>query len=142
MSTAASATVPCIAIVQRAAEPAHAAAGALMSQLALESIALPAVGDAGVSQMMEELAAAREASFAVVVAGSDLTTPGDLLQLGFLLGAIGPQRLALLVSGSPQLPPQLQGIPAYPLDEGGLWRLLLARQMRQAGLPVDLNKAV
>jgi hypothetical protein len=28
------------------------------------------------------------------------------------------------------------------MDESGLWRLLLAREMRQAGLDVDMNRAM
>jgi hypothetical protein len=146
MSTAASAPAGApaarIAIVQRASDSAHGDVAGLMAQLELEAVGLPAVRDAGVASLMDKLAAARESGFAVIVAGGDLTTPGDLLQVGFLLGAIGPQKLALLLAGSPKLPAQLEGIPAYTLDDGGLWRLLLARQMRQAGLPVDLNRAM
>jgi len=28
------------------------------------------------------------------------------------------------------------------MDDAGLWRLLLAREMRQAGLDVDMNRAL
>jgi hypothetical protein len=30
----------------------------------------------------------------------------------------------------------------HPMDDGGLWRLLLAREMKQAGLSVDMNRAL
>lgn len=139
---AATELAPRVAIVQRATDTAHSATAALMAQLELEAVELPAVGDQGVAGMMQKLAAARDAGFALIVAGNDLNEPGDLLQIGFLLGAVGPQRLCLLVAGSPTLPPQLEGIPRVALDDGGLWRLLLARQMRQAGMTVDMNKAV
>jgi hypothetical protein len=29
-----------------------------------------------------------------------------------------------------------------PIDDDGLWRLLLARELKKAGLEVDLNKAL
>ena len=40
------------------------------------------------------------------------------------------------------------GVPSQPnlfyitFDNGGVWKLLLARQMKQAGLDIDLNKAL
>jgi hypothetical protein len=64
-----------------------------------------------------------------------------LLELGFLLALHPAARLCMLLPANTEgaVPP---GVTSLPLDDGGLWRLLLARQMRQAGLEVDLNRAI
>ena len=64
-----------------------------------------------------------------------------LLETGFLLGVLGAPRVCLLLrqAGSS---PGLDSLNRIALDAGGLWRLLLAREMKQAGLDIDLNKAL
>jgi hypothetical protein len=36
----------------------------------------------------------------------------------------------------------LKGATRITVDEAGVWRLLLAREMKRAGLDVDLNRAI
>ncbi|HKC64277.1 MAG TPA: hypothetical protein VKB86_11595 [Pyrinomonadaceae bacterium] len=35
-----------------------------------------------------------------------------------------------------------QGVVYIPTDSGGAWRLLLAKEIREAGIEIDLNKAL
>jgi hypothetical protein len=35
-----------------------------------------------------------------------------------------------------------QGVLFIPLDAGGAWRIALAREIKQAGIEVDLNLAI
>ena len=63
------------------------------------------------------------------------------LEAGFLLGALGASRVCLLVAGS-SAAPGLEPLTRISFDTGGVWKLLLARELRQAGLPVDLNLAL
>lgn len=67
--------------------------------------------------------------------------PELLLELGYVLGQLGRSRVCFLVSGEAKIP-AWQGITNLRMDEDGLWHLLLARAMKQAGLDVDLNRAV
>jgi hypothetical protein len=83
---------------------------------------------------LDALEALRQADFALVL------QTDRLLEVGFLLAVVGRQRLRVLqAAGSSDA---LPGVPQLTLDDGGLWRLLLAREMKQAGLAVDLNKAM
>ncbi|MEZ0309371.1 MAG: hypothetical protein ACAH21_15715, partial [Ramlibacter sp.] len=78
--------------------------------------------------------------FAIVLVGAD--APGALmLEIGYLLGSLGRERLCFMVAGKAELA-ELEGVVRHAMDDTGVWRLLLARQMRQAGLDVDLNRAL
>ena len=46
------------------------------------------------------------------------------------------------MSGKPELPAELALVPRHGMDDAGLWHLLVAREMRKAGLDVDMNKAL
>lgn len=67
--------------------------------------------------------------------------PALLMELGHVLATVGRSHVCFLLSGVGK-PPAWQGISNLRLDDEGLWHLLLARAMKQAGLDVDLNRAV
>ena len=80
-----------------------------------------------------------------MLAAEDLSPnprPALLLEIGFLLGSIGRGRLCFLVAGKPEAVPELGAVARHTMDDAGVWRLLLAREMKQAGLEVDLNRAL
>jgi cell division septation protein DedD len=106
-------------------------AAELLDQLGLTTATIDAPS-------IERLDAARSAGFAIVVAGKD-SGDATMLAVGFMLGLLGRSRIVLL-GGEP--PAALTGCFHVPLDDGGLWRLLLAREMKKAGLEVDLNRAI
>lgn len=64
-------------------------------------------------------------------------------EFGYFSGALGRARVAALVAdGELEQPSDLQGviyIPVATVEDMG-WRIALAREMRAAGLDVDLNK--
>ena len=103
----------------------------LLSQLGLE----PAVID---SPSIERLDAVRDTGYAIVLPTKDA---GDamMLAIGFILALLGRQRIVLLGGEAPDA---LKGATHIEVDDGGLWRLLLAREMKRAGLEVDLNRAL
>jgi predicted nucleotide-binding protein len=82
---------------------------------------------------LDSLEALRQADFALVLQAD------RQLEIGFLLGALGRSRICVLQAGEGQ--DSLPGVPHHPLDESGVWKLLLAREMKKCGLEVDLNKA-
>lgn len=64
-----------------------------------------------------------------------------VLELGFFLGALGRQRVCVLHTGDIELPSDYSGVLFLPLDNGGAWRFMLAKEMKAGGIQVDLNLA-
>ena len=61
-------------------------------------------------------------------------------ELGHFEGKLGRDRICLLVTPGVDIPSDLRGIAFYELDRGGGWQYKLAKEFRDAGFPVDLNK--
>jgi hypothetical protein len=142
MSTPASATgTHRVAIVSRA-DDASQAARAFVEQLGLQAVAIE---PSGAGSVVAQLDGMRELDFAIVMlSASDLGegSRSAFLSIGFLLGVLPRGRLCCLLADPSAPVAELEGMPRHAIDAGGLWRLLLAREMRQAGLDVDMNKAL
>ena len=61
-----------------------------------------------------------------------------ILELGYFMGRLGRERTAALSEQRTERPSDIHGMLYIPLD--GNWELRLAKEMRDAGLPVDLNQ--
>lgn len=64
-----------------------------------------------------------------------------VLELGFLMGTLGRHRVCVLHAGDLELPSDYSGVLYLPLDAGGAWRFLLAKEMKASGMRMDLNLA-
>ncbi|MEZ6193959.1 MAG: nucleotide-binding protein [Phycisphaerales bacterium] len=64
-----------------------------------------------------------------------------LFELGYFLGLLNRQRVCALYSPGVEIPSDYQGVLFIPADEAGAWKLQLAKEMKAAGLPVDMNDA-
>lgn len=106
-----------------------------MEQLGLEASILDAVS-------IDQLEGLRSVGFLLLLPGNKPDSPAAMLAIGFMLAALGRSRIACLLSEEDRLPDVLKGATSIAVDEAGLWRLLLAREMKRAGLEVDLNRAV
>jgi len=126
-----------------------------LEQLGLRPIILherPSSGDT----IVEKLDRHGDAAYAVV-----LLTPDDVgglsssqpalkprarqnvvLELGYFIGRLGRQRTCALVVEGVEIPSDYSGVVYIPLSRSDEWRFLLARELRAAGLPVDMNKIV
>jgi predicted nucleotide-binding protein len=134
-------------------EAAKDAVARVISQLSFEPIILQEQPNQGrtVIEKFEEYA---DVAFAVV-----LLTPDDvgavkiasaspqararqnvILELGFFIARLGRERVYVLYKGDVEIPSDFSGILWTPMDAGGAWRFQLGREMRAAGLSVDLNK--
>jgi predicted nucleotide-binding protein len=71
--------------------------------------------------------------------GEDAAT---MLSIGFMLAALGRQRICLLAAADQATSSVLDGVLRVAPEDTGVWRLLLAREMKRAGLDIDLNKAL
>ena len=141
-----------VAVVCHHDAQAHAAARDLVQQLDLQAVPQPEPSRSADDPFFSRLEDLSQLQYAIVIlpAGAldassgilQTLSPQILLELGFLLGALGRNRLCLLISGPATPAPVWNGITSLPMDEAGLWRLLLARAMKQAGLDVDLNRAL
>ena len=65
-----------------------------------------------------------------------------ILELGYFLGGLGRERVCVLYKEGVELPSDIQGIVYVPMNNPNEWQLQLAREMGQAGVPIDLNKLV
>ena len=103
--------------------------------------------------VIEKIEANRDVGFAVV-----LLTPDDvgrsvkeeelkprarqnvLLELGYFICHLGRDRVCTLRRGNVDIPSDFAGVVWENMDDGGGWRLSLARELKAAGHEVDLNK--
>ncbi|MGO8702623.1 MAG: TIR domain-containing protein [Candidatus Brocadiia bacterium] len=65
-----------------------------------------------------------------------------VLELGYFLGKLGRPNVAALYDESVELPSDYRGVDYVKIDAEGAWKLKLAKELKAAGLPVDMNKAI
>ncbi len=63
-----------------------------------------------------------------------------VLELGFFMAQLGRNRVTVIQESGVEIPSDYRGVLFLPLDDAGAWRFLLARELRAAGLEIDLNK--
>ena len=63
-----------------------------------------------------------------------------VLELGYFWRGLGRERMCVLYKEGVELPSDIHGILYVPMDSSNGWQLQLAKEMKQAGLPVDLNR--
>jgi len=124
-----------------------------LNRLELNSIILHEQPNQG-RTILEKLEYYSSVAFAVV-----LLTPDDIggpssdsdkllprarqnvvFELGYFIGKLGRERVCALHSEGVELPSDFAGVAYVPLDRGGAWKVMLAREIKAAGLDVDLNK--
>lgn len=59
---------------------------------------------------------------------------------GFLIGKLGRDRVVALVDGALELPNDISGVVYIKMDAAEAWQLQLAKEMKQAGFDIDMNK--
>ena len=99
---------------------------------------------------------ASKAAFAVVLltpddVGYPVGKPDDskrrarqnvILELGYFSGSLGRANVCVLYKGEVDIPSDYIGVAYVQMDDAGSWRFTLAKELRQAGLQVDLNDLV
>lgn len=68
--------------------------------------------------------------------------PNVLFELGYFIGTLGRDRVCALHETGVEILSDYSGVLYITLDATDAWRLQLAKEMKAAGLPVDLNNAI
>jgi len=63
-----------------------------------------------------------------------------VLELGYFIGLLGRARVCALLKSDIEIPNDFAGVLYKPMDAKGAWRFELAREIKAAGIDVDLNK--
>lgn len=63
-----------------------------------------------------------------------------ILELGYFMGKIGRKRVCVLYEKSVELPSDYYGVVYIEIDDRGAWRYALGKELKEAGLQVDLNR--
>jgi len=83
--------------------------------------------------------------------GADVSTKDELqprarqnvvFEMGYFIAKLGRERVRALYSEGVELPSDYQGVLYTKLDPAGAWQIELAREIKAAGIDVDLNKLV
>ena len=136
-------------------ESARETTARFLEKLKLEPIILHEQPNAG-RTIIEKVERYAEVAFAVV-----LLTPDDvgglnsapqmlkprarqnvILELGYFLGRLGRSHVAALLKGDVEKPSDYDGVLYLRMDDAGAWKILLARELKTAGLNIDLNDTV
>lgn len=126
-----------------------------LERLGLEPIILHEQANEG-KTIIEKFEVHSAVDFAVVLLTPDdmgypldkpeLTQPrarqNVIMELGFFLGSLGRGKVAVLYKKGVEIPSDYQGVAFISLDESDGWHLQLARELKKAGLNVDLNRVV
>jgi predicted nucleotide-binding protein len=120
-----------------------------LEKIGLEAIILherPNVGRHLLTKFQQE---AGDVGFAVVLITPDDTCsgPGEpqssrprqnvVFELGFFIGKLGTARVAALVKGEVEKPSDFDGVGYITMDQGGGWKVELARELRGAKMSFD-----
>jgi predicted nucleotide-binding protein len=144
-----------IFIVHGHDESAKQAVARFIEKLGLKAIILHEQPNAG-RTIIEKFEDYANVGFAVV-----LMTPDDVgatkdkkdqllprarqnvvFELGFFVGKLGRNRVCALHKEEVEIPSDYTGVLYVAMDEDGGWQLKLAKEIKAAGISVDLNKVI
>lgn len=126
-----------------------------LERLGLEAVILHEQASGG-RTIIEKLEHYSDVDFALVlltpddVGGVKTATPQNLrprarqnvvMELGLFLGKLGRAHVCALHKGDVELPTDYLGVVYVPLDQGGGWRLHVAKELKNSGFNVDMNLA-
>lgn len=63
-----------------------------------------------------------------------------IFEHGLLIGKIGRVNVVALVKGNVEIPNDISGVVYETMDIGGAWKYRIAREMKNSGYDVDMNK--
>lgn len=88
--------------------------------------------------LTEQLDQHPQLAFGLILSRADQAPKA--FELGYCVGRLGPKRVFILSSNDEKLAVDEYGLLHIPLDPADGWQLHLARQLKRAGLEIDLNR--
>lgn len=136
-------------------EQAKESSARFIEKLGLNAVILHEQANEG-QTVIEKLEKHTDAAYAVVLftpddVGASSASPGNLqprarqnvlVELGYMAAKIGRNRVCVLRKGNVEIPSDFLGVLYIDIDAAGAWRLTLAKELKVAGLKVDLNEAM
>lgn len=127
-----------------------------IEKLELEAVILHEQPNKGQTIIEKFESNASKVGFAVVLLtpddiGASKSSPDDvkgrarqnvILELGYFCGVLGRNNVCVLYKEDVEIPSDYVGVVYTPLDSSEGWHLKLAKEMKEAGLNVDLNLAL
>lgn len=74
------------------------------------------------------------------VVGKPRARQNVILELGQFMSKLGREKVAILYTPEVELPSDIKGVAYIELDKSGAWQYNLAKELKAAGLQVDMNK--
>jgi predicted nucleotide-binding protein len=125
----------------------------LLERLNLKPIVLHEQPSRG-KTIVEKIEYYSDVAFAVVILSPDdvgalATNSGKLnprarqnviLELGYMVARLGRDRVCALVKGGVEIPSDFDGVVYVAMDPNVAWQLELGRELKAAGISVDLNR--
>jgi predicted nucleotide-binding protein len=125
----------------------------VIERLGLEPVILHEQATRGMT-IIEKLEHHADACFAVVIltaddVGASHKAPDRLsprarqnviFELGLFIGRLGRGQVFALKKDDVELPSDYVGVGYIPMDEAGMWKDELAREMKRAGCPIDTDR--
>lgn len=126
-----------------------------LRELGLNAIILAEQANEGRTLIEKFEDKALEAGYAVVLLTPEDTAygPGEeppsrpnrarqnvILEVGYFMASLERGGVAALVQEGVEVPSDMLGIAYIPLDEGGVWKSLLGRELAAAGFDIDLSE--
>ncbi|MEF3073882.1 nucleotide-binding protein [Methylobacter sp. Wu1] len=65
-----------------------------------------------------------------------------IFEHGYLIGKLGRNSVCALVKGDIEIPNDISGVVYIPLDSHCAWHLAVAKELRNAGYSIDMNKLI
>jgi len=126
-----------------------------LEKMGLQALILHEQPDGG-KGLIEKFGESSNISFAIIlITPDDIAAPRNkpkerqarasqnvMFELGYFWGKLGHGRVCVLYKEGVEMPSDYPGLMYIPMDSGGGWRLLAAKEIKQAGIEIDLNKAI
>lgn len=122
----------------------------LLNKAGINNIVLHEQPDRGrtiIDKLTEET---KQAGYAIALLTPDDLTEGGItrarqnviLEIGYLLGSIGKERLRMLVKDNIEIPSDLHGVLYEKYDSNGAWKIRLLKEIQAVGIYVDMQSVV
>jgi predicted nucleotide-binding protein len=63
-----------------------------------------------------------------------------ILELGYFIGRLGRKNVAAIYQQDVEIPSDYSGVLFIPYDDAGVWQLQLSKEIKAAGIRVDMNR--